>query len=935
MHHDGALSYLSEATEALMDDAEQNKEDDKLVTIAVDGGAGARWQLPQLRVRAGEETVKRYTEWWTSDAQTQEIYSRERGMQCSPEEMNYVLQVLSNKQLPAVQLRAEAAEAIASLETRRNDLPLILTGVERVQDINALERFLLFMQQHPGAVTDTMHGTSAKCAQEIVRNGFMTVAANRGLLGRGTYSTTSLSVALQYSTPPKRAAGLEMQDAIAAASQSMPTEQTLLLTVVARGDAECVGAQNKVLQVNKEQKMVMLYKSPDESVLVALKQEQIMPRYRVKVLCNIAGMRQWKMVHVDLYKEVLQSVLVTRWRLKRLIDMKIAAVERLCGSASGKCVEEKMLENLSSWVASREMLDNMFEDMGDQRISTHTVKEEWASVKSFFDAHQRWIDEQTRISTAALSGICSSASANLVKANGVCVQLPEEAEARARLDEIGRRWESVRLAKAGMVLVAADAPAAGAPAAGAPAAIVPPVAMKLSDVLRQESEAAKHARYLANSTTLQLSGRRVGELVCLENMYMGLEDLNGMTGVLRQIVTTRVNTPVFVVDVEDLSSLQQKAAQYNQTSRRKLRDKIGDMYDGPHCIGWDEKTRTPKANYVGLSLNMLSCKRQTGSLDWMVDKIAGGVRAASLPAVRSSVQVDGVWQEVPYVGDGSLVQFGSMCRMYGKPSNSELVRRLHGRHARVYAILRRHREKNNSPECLLVLVAPFEVECEDSKLVSEVIKTCDRSCMSEADRTWVQSMETSFKPHRMLCCAATDLLPVLDPMPYKFWHGRGEMQLDDPPPLEQSPKKSCKEQADVSLVAMMQKGDKIRVRDTWVTMEALKGLTGTIVAAKYTKIHASHAKLQDHARRYLMFVLLDGPLTDKQRAALTGEVAQAVNGAYKTFVHYESAAAARLLGVEQLPHPLLLCDGVLHVVPRVLHGGAAGGAAGKKRKSRD
>jgi hypothetical protein len=60
---------------------------------------------------------------------------------------------------------------------------------------------------------------------------------------------------------------------------------------------------------------------------------------------------------------------------------------------------------------------------------------------------------------------------------------------------------------------------------------------------------------------------------------------------------------------------------------------------------------------------------------------------------------------IPGHNDGTLVKFGHEA-VYGIRGDAR-ARTLWGKHGRVYAILRKHREKNDSEHCFMVLVGAF------------------------------------------------------------------------------------------------------------------------------------------------------------------------------------------------------------------------------------
>jgi hypothetical protein len=369
----------------------------------------------------------------------------------------------------------------------------------------------------------------------------------------------------------------------------------------------------------------------------------------------------------------------------------------------------------------------------------------------------------------------------------------------------------------------------------------------------------------------------VGDVVCVEDLWSGLESCNGMTGVLREI--REGSEYRFVVELQDLDAERLRLLRSNATNRKYLHSCLRGFWGA----GWNASEMKPKPGMIGLGRMQINLHRpQMCSADWQVH-MAGPLHGARIPGHN----------------DGTLVKFGHDA-IYGIRADAR-ARTLWGKHGRVYAILRKHREKNDSEHCFMVLVGAFEVECEDSQLVSEAMTT-QGPMHTDEHRAWMLAMETTHQ-RKLLCCKANALMRALDPMPLEKCHGDEQLEVED---FRGGGKHAC----------FVLKDDRVVVHDTWASMEALVGLAGTVVAVKVVKTKPRRPDLKEYASRFVVLVRLDGPLGPKQTAALSGRVASAVNGAYKTWIDSES------LGV--MHHPLLLCDGY-HVDARC-------GAASKRKR---
>jgi len=343
----------------------------------------------------------------------------------------------------------------------------------------------------------------------------------------------------------------------------------------------------------------------------------------------------------------------------------------------------------------------------------------------------------------------------------------------------------------------------------------------------------------------------------------------------------------FVVELQDLDAERVRLLRSNATNRKYLNHCVRGVWGA----GWNAGENRPKPGMLGLGRMQINLHHpQMCSADWQVD-MAGRLRGA-----RDH-------------NDGTLVKFGHDA-VYGM--DIARARTLWGKHGRVYAILRKHREKNDSEHCFLVLVGAFEVESEESQLVSEAATTQGpMHGMQDEHRAWILAMETRHQ-RKLLCCKANALMRVLDPMPLERVHGDEQLEVDD---FHGGGKHAC----------CVHKDDRVVVHETWASMEDLGGLEGTVVAVKVVKIAPRRPDLKEYASRFVVLVRLDGPLGPKQTAALSGRVASAVNGAYKTWIDSESDA--------RLPHPLLLCDG--YHVRKASDGAveaASGGAASKRKR---
>ena len=427
-----------------------------------------------------------------------------------------LVHVLSCMFRGAVPAGASATQALHALEQPKHlgGEGVIITSIDRIQNMHALADYLQWKHRHPGGKESmVMHGTDFAAANAICSSGFRARFNKNGraAYGVGNYATGSWETALAYA----RTEGLAL--ASSARSSADPCknmysthEQTVLLVRMAHGPVEAVGTRDAKTVLDPSGKPATLYTSAvsahgGAAVYCAPEDAQMLVQYRVCVWRKLFETSHWTAQSPELYALELKPLLLMRWRLHQVVAAVLLDTEHQQGGQAKAIIEARLKELESDWAAMCPVLTDIV-SAGRERITMPggaRVDGELAEISAFFEPQLKRAERIAADSKLKFRNLSGGDARFAGVTATVHVGLPPEPKQREQL---------ASMAGAGRAPAAALGGAAGMPAA----------------------PRATPARKQPERVSLW-SNLTDGDRVTVESSWKGFDVFVGMSGTVRQI----------------------------------------------------------------------------------------------------------------------------------------------------------------------------------------------------------------------------------------------------------------------------------------------------------------------------------------------------------------------------------------------------------------
>ena len=545
--------------------------------------------------------------------------------QARDREIVHVLGVVFQGSVPPA--CSSAAEALYAVERPRNlgGRSAIIVSIERVQNKEALADHITWKRRNPGGIDSmVMHGTDKESANAICESGFRARFNKHGrsFWGIGNYMTNTAELALAYASPegpvgaggagagPSGAPGAGGQSLHPRAHMYTRYQQHVVLARMAHGPVEVLGVRDaKVLRDDKGRVATLYTNNPDANgkftVLCVPDDAQLLVQYHLVIMFKIYEITNWAQLPRELWVYQYKPLLLTRWRLHRVIKVVLEDAEQQQGKEAMSIIQAKLCELECNWEAMCPVLydmvrtDSAREQPRLKMPNGARVDEELEEIVESLELlvqRAAWIHDDSKLIFKKMSG-ADSRFENVH--SRVHVGLPRE---RKELDALAKMAEA--LAVAAPANAKAEAAGAGAAAGTATLSTAARDVPKLRTPRVSSQQESKRLGLWANL--------REGDEVRIGNTWRGFDRFVGMKGWISAIWKPPNFQPVeFLVRIEGVSSdetLQQilmkrpnqKGIAYQDAEQEKLgepvlRCKSGnfsklDFKDGawvmPHYIGY-------------------------------------------------------------------------------------------------------------------------------------------------------------------------------------------------------------------------------------------------------------------------------------------------------------------------------------------------------------
>lgn len=442
-----------------------------------------------------------------------------------------LVHVLSCMFRGAVPAGASATQALHALEQPKHlgGEGVIITSIDRIQNMHALADYLQWKHRHPGGKESmVMHGTDLAAANAICSSGFRARFNKNGraAYGIGNYATGSWETALAYARTEGLALASSARSIAAYGSSADPCknmysthEQTVLLVRMAHGPVEAVGTRDAKTVLDPSGKPATLYTSAvgahgGAAVYCAPEDAQMLVQYRVRVWRKLFETSHWTAQSPELYALELKPLLLMRWRLHQVVAAVLLDTEHQQGGQAKAIIEARLKELESDWAAMCPVLTDIV-SAGRERITMPggaRVDGELAEISAFFEPQLKRAERIAADSKLKFRNLSGGDTRFAGVTATVHVGLPPEPKQREQL---------ASMAGAGRAPAAALGGTAAGAAAGASAGM--PAAPRAAPARKQPERVS----LWSNLTD--------GDRVTVESSWKGFDVFVGMSGTVRQI----------------------------------------------------------------------------------------------------------------------------------------------------------------------------------------------------------------------------------------------------------------------------------------------------------------------------------------------------------------------------------------------------------------